>query len=91
MWGEGGQKIKATDNTRFYCLIVCDLDQITLQTMREEYQLKPIFDGVDGYIIYNEPLKAYAEFIPFEKVLRDAERKHRAFFDRLGLFAKNGK
>jgi hypothetical protein len=90
-WGEGGQKIKATDNTRFYCLIVCDLDQKMLGRMVEEYQLKPIFDGVDGYVIYNDPLKAYVEFIPFEKVLRDAERKHRAFFDRLGLFANSSK
>ena len=88
MWGEGGQKIKATDNTRFYCLIVCDLDQETLQIMREEYQLKPIFDGFDGYVLYNEAFKAYIEFVSFEKVLRDAERKHRAFFDRLGSFAK---
>lgn len=30
-------------------------------------------------------LRAYAELLPFEKVLRDAERKHRAFFERSGL------
>ena len=57
--------------------------------MREEYPLAPVFDGFDGYVIYNPALKTYAEFVSFEKVLRDAERKHRAFFDRLGSFPKN--
>ena len=72
-WENGGQKIKASENTRFYCLIVCDLDQETIRVMREEYQLTPVFDGVDGYIHYNAPLRAYAEFVSFEKVLRDAD------------------
>lgn len=84
-YNERGQKVKASDHTRFYCFIVCDLDNDRVQTMVEEYTFTPIFDGTDGYFLYNEQLKAYAELVPFEKVLRDAERKHRALFDRLGL------
>jgi hypothetical protein len=85
LYAEGGQKIKATSETRFYCYIVCDLDNPTIAAMRREHQFRPIFSGTDGYFLYNDELRAYAELVPFEKVLRDAERKHRAFFERLGL------
>lgn len=85
LYAEGGQKIKATAETRFYCYIVCDLDNPTIAAMRREHQFRPIFSGTDGYFLYNDELRAYAELVPFEKVLRDAERKHRAFFERLGL------
>ncbi|MEK6371222.1 MAG: ATP-binding protein [Acidobacteriota bacterium] len=84
-WSEGGRKIKASSNTRFYCYIVCDLDNPTIDLMRLSHQFKPIFDGAGGYYLYHDDLKAYAELVPFERVLRDAERKHRAFFARLGL------
>lgn len=84
-WSEGGGKIKASNSTRFYCFIVCDLDSGTIARMRREYQFVPIFDGIDGYVLYNSEYKAYVELVPFARMLRDAERKHRAFFERLGL------
>lgn len=84
-WTEGGGKLKTSNNTRFYCFIVCDLDSRTITRMRREYGFIPVFDGIDGHILYNPELKAYVELVPFERMLRDAERKHRAFFERLGL------
>ena len=85
-WSESGQKIKASDNTRFYCFIVCDLDDTkVINDLRVRWEFKPVFDSEDGYMRYFSELKAYVEVIPLEKVLRDAERKHRAFFERLGL------
>jgi hypothetical protein len=85
VYNEMGQKIKASERTRFYCYIVCDLDSDKAKALADEYTFTPIFDGVDGYFLYNSNLKAYVELVPFEKVLRDAERKHRALFNRLGL------
>lgn len=82
---EGGQKIKATDATRFYCYIVCDLDGRTIDRMKNRYPFQEIFDATEGHYLYNDKLRAYVELIPFERVLRDADRKHRAFFDHLGL------
>jgi hypothetical protein len=82
---EDGQKIKAGTNTRFYCYILCDSDDPNVQQFLEEHQFKPIFDGEEGYFLYHEALKTYAELLPFSKVLRDVERNHRAFFERLGL------
>lgn len=84
-WSETGRKIKAVESTRFYCYIVCDLDSPTIQQMMLAHQFKPIFDGTGGHYLYHDQLKAYAELVPFERVLTDAERKHRVFFERLGL------
>jgi len=84
-WSEGGQKVKASPNTRFYCFIVCDLDNPTIDRMVRDYQFRQVFDATDGYSLYHDHFKAYVEVVPFERILRDAERKHRAFFDRLGL------
>ncbi len=84
-WLETGRKIKAVESTRFYCYIICDLDNPTIEQMMLAHQFKPIFDGAGGHYLYHDKLKAYAELVPFERVLRDAERKHRVFFERLGL------
>jgi hypothetical protein len=80
-----GQKVKASKNTRFYCFIVCDTDDPKIQEMIKRNQFGPIYDGYDGYTLYHENYKAYVELVPFEKILRDSKRKHRAFFERLGL------
>lgn len=84
-WNEDGQKIKADESTRFYCYIVCDLGNDIIGQLVNHREFTPLFDGSDGYFRYNERLRAYVELVPFEKVLKEAERKHRAFFDRLGL------
>lgn len=84
-WSEQGRKIKAVASTRFYCYIIFDLDNPTIEQMMDDHQFKPIFDGVGGYYLYHDKLKAYAELIPFERILTDVERKHRAFFERLGF------
>lgn len=85
-YAEGsGQKIQATESTLFYCYIVCDLDSDVIKQLINDYQFTPLFDGGEGYFLYNVPRKAYVELVPFEKLLRDAERRHRAFFERLGV------
>ncbi len=65
--------------------MVWDPDNEEIKRLRTEYEFKPIFDGEEGYFRYNDELKAWAEVVPLARLLRDAERKHRAFFDRLGL------
>jgi hypothetical protein len=82
---EQGQRVRATDETRFYCYIVCEVDSKEVQRMTRLHQFRPIFGGLEGYFLYNELLRAYIELVPFEKVLRDAKRNHKAFFERMGL------
>jgi hypothetical protein len=84
---EDGKKVKVADTTRFYCYIVCDLDGDTIQQMVEENMFRPLFDGQDGYSLYNPSVRAYIELVPFERILRDARRNHRAFFERAGLLS----
>jgi hypothetical protein len=65
---------------------VCDLDDPKVQrTLEERWEFEPIFDAEDGFMRYFAKLKAYVELVPLARVYRDAERKHRAFFERLGL------
>lgn len=84
-----GQKIKASESTKFYCFIVCDTDDQKIQNMIVRDQFKPIYGGVEGYSLYHASFQAYVELIPFEKILRDAEHKHGAFFERVGLIQVN--
>jgi hypothetical protein len=87
-WNEPGQKIKGDDNTRFYCYIVCDLDNEVIHELVNHREFTPLFDGSEGYFRYNSALRAYVELVPFERVLSDSERKHRVFFEQLGLEPK---
>jgi len=80
-----GKRVQAGADTRFHCFLVWDPDNEEIKRLRTEYEFKPIFDGEEGYFRYNDELKAWAEVVPLARLLRDAERKHRAFFDRLGL------
>lgn len=89
-WSQNGPKIKADQSTRFYAYIICDISDKVTQAIVEEYQFHPMFGGVEGYFIFNPKLNAYIEFVPFERVGRDARRRHKAFFDRLVVPAPNG-
>jgi hypothetical protein len=82
-----GQKIKASESTRFYCYIVCDTDDPKVQRFLSVAQFEPLFDGEEGYFLYHRGFRAYAEVRPFTRILVDAERNHRAFFERLGLLS----
>jgi len=84
---EDGKKVKAANTTRFYCYIVCDLDNETTRQMVEENMFRPLFDGQEGYFLYNPEVRAYIELVPFERILRDTKRNHRAFFDQAGLLS----
>lgn len=84
LWTKGprqGARVKASDDTRFYVYIVCDTEQATIERMKYDFGFRPIFDG---WYRWDENTKIYAELWPLKKVFRDARRRHRAFFDRLG-------
>jgi hypothetical protein len=84
-YNDDGNKIKASATTQFYCYIVCDVDSDEIKKLVKHYQFKPLFDGQEGYFLYNPEMNAHVEIVPLEKVLRDAKRNHRAFFERIGL------
>ena len=55
--------------------------------MVEENMFRPLFDGQEGHFLYNPEVRAYIELVPFERILRDTKRNHRAFFDQAGLLS----
>jgi hypothetical protein len=48
------------------------------------HNLRPTQDGL-GYFGYNDNYRAYIEVISFDRLLNQATRRNRAFFDTLGL------
>jgi hypothetical protein len=80
--GDGqGTRVRASENTRFYVYIVCDIEQPMIERMIVDMMFRPIFDG---WYRWDENTKIYAELWPLKKVFRDARKRHRAFFERLG-------
>ena len=71
------------ENTPFYAYILCDLFP-HLRKLIENYALTPTPDG-SGYCGYNPNLKCYIEVISYEKMLEDARKRNRAFFEKLQI------
>ncbi len=44
-------------------------------------------DGL-GYFFFHKGFSAYVEVLSFDRLVRGAEQRNRAFFDKLGLPAK---
>ena len=41
--------------------------------------------GELGYYMYNRTLNAHTEILHFDKIVVDAKRRHKAFFEKLGI------
>jgi hypothetical protein len=70
-------------NLPFYCYILCD---ITPKLVRWAHQseLQETPDNL-GFFGYKRPYNAYCEVISYPKLVSDAEKRHLAFFEKLGL------
>lgn len=79
-----GRIIKIDRNTPFYVYIICDITPTFIKILeKREFSKTP--DG-QGYFKFKEMYySAYIEVLPFEKVLKDAKRRNRILFDKLGL------
>ena len=78
-----GRPIPQSSDVPGYCFVLCDLTP----RMTERCELNGLQVTSDhmGYFGYNAALRAYIEVISFDKLLRSATERNRAFFDRLGL------
>jgi hypothetical protein len=66
-----------------YCYIICDItpefrDYITIYR-----GFKPTVDK-KGYWSNDNDTKTYIEFIPYDKLIRQAKERNQAFFAKLG-------
>lgn len=78
-----GRPLTVSGHVPFYCYIVCDLTP-KLRQISENHDLTQAWDN-QGYFGYNSKLHAYVEIISFDKLIDDAEKRNRVFFERLGL------
>jgi hypothetical protein len=78
-----GSTIDLPPELPFYCYIIASLTDKLKQDAKERgYTLSP--DGM-GYFAYNANFKAYIEVLSYRKILQDALKRNRAFFDKLQI------
>ncbi|MDH5676297.1 MAG: hypothetical protein OEZ06_29525 [Myxococcales bacterium] len=78
-----GSTINVPETTPFFCYVVATLTQALHEDAREHgFTQAP--DG-HGYFHFNQNYKAYIEVSDYRKVLDDAKKRNRAFFDRLEI------
>jgi hypothetical protein len=78
-----GRSMNVNSAVPIYAYIVCDLTS-KLDWWAKMAGLKKTTDGL-GYVGYMSQFEIYAEVISYEKVLRDTEKRHLAFFEKLGI------
>ena len=78
-----GRPVRVTENTPFYCYIVCDL-RPRLHKWASRFDLGKTPDEL-GYFGYNRQYNAYFEVISYDKLIEDAKQRNAIFFNTLGL------
>jgi hypothetical protein len=78
-----GRDLRVCESTRFYCYAICDL----MPAVKEycENNNYATLAGELGYYAYNRNHNAHTEVLDFDKLVIDAKRRHKAFFDKLGI------
>lgn len=80
---EDGRTIEVSPNTPFYCYAIATLTH-QLRELAQHDDFTPTPDG-RGFFRFHTGYNAYIEILSYDKVLRDAKKRNRAFFERLGL------
>jgi hypothetical protein len=78
-----GRPIPPSQDQPAFCYVLADLTP-TMVSRCEYASLRPTYDGM-GYFGFNEPHKAYIEVMSFDRLVKSATERNRAFFDKLGL------
>jgi hypothetical protein len=78
-----GRPIRVKDSSPFYAWILCDPTP-SLDRHAKRANLLPSPDEA-GYYGWNASLKTYVEVVTYDKLLSDAQKRNRAFFERLQI------
>jgi hypothetical protein len=79
-----GRFVTVDSNTPFYVYIVCDVTK-TLEKILKSREFDKSPDGLGWFRIKTKYYKAYIEVLPFEKVLKDAQKRNQILFNKLGI------
>ena len=78
-----GRLIPNSKDIPGYCYIVCDLTEKMIHLCKS-HDLQETSDHM-GYFGFHKQYGAYVEVISFDRLVDSAKKRHRAFFDKLGL------
>ena len=78
-----GRPIPKSEDIPGFCYVICDITG-SVKDRCEMLGLTVTSDHL-GYFGYNPNLKAYIEVISFDRLVKAAKERNRAFFDKLGL------
>ena len=78
-----GRDLRVDERTRFYCYVICDINK-KIEIFAEDTGFAKL-KGELGYYDYNKNLNTHTEIINFDKIVIDAEMRHKAFFEKLGI------
>lgn len=81
-----GRQIPRSDEIPGFCYVLCDLTP-SMEQRCKIHDLTRNSDGL-GYFGYKKSFNAYVEVISFDGVIKSANERNRAFFDKLGLPTK---
>ena len=76
-----GECLNGTENIRFFCYIICDVD-LSIKKLAKLEDLKVTPDNM-GFYKYIDSYKAYLEIIPYNKLIQDSKKRNRILFDKL--------
>lgn len=79
--GKNGEFLSNTENIRFFCYILCDINK-TMHRYAKLDDLKKTPDNM-GYYKYIDSYNAYMEIIPYTKLIQDSQRRNKILFDKL--------
>ncbi len=77
-----GTEVQINENTPFYGYIVADSDN-SIRDWLERKNFKELPDG-QGWFFNHDNLSLHIEYVTWQKLINDAEIRHRRFFELLG-------
>ena len=81
---KNGRVIHVGATTKFYLYAICDITSNLESVIAHSGILKKTPDKM-GYYGYHDGYNAYIEILPFDKIINDAQKRNRVFFDKLGI------
>lgn len=78
-----GKVLNTDKNTRFYCYILLDLNNKNEEVFIDN-NYTPLREH-KGYIFYHSTYKMYITVLDYRELKKDAERRNKVFFEKLGI------
>ena len=83
VWLSNGRQVTVDDTSRFYCYAICDITN-QIKEFAENGNYAPL-QGWYGFYTYNRNHNAHVEIVAFDKIVMDSKKRHKAFFEHLGI------